>query len=247
MEESVIVQYILNLGSQGFPPRLSNVEDMANRLLAEREAGRVGVNWASTFVKRQLKLTTRFNRKYNYQRAKCEDPKVIRDWFALVQSITAKYGTQDVDIYNFDESGFLMSVISTAMVVTSSERCGRAKSKQPVNREWVTVILGINATGWAVLPFIIVKGKYHLSSWYENSPFPGNWVIATSENDWTINGRGLEWIQHFVKHTKARTARVYRLPILDGHYSHHSTDFELYCRENNIITCCMPPHSSYIL
>ena len=33
IEESVIVRYILELDSQGFPPRLSHVEDMANRLL----------------------------------------------------------------------------------------------------------------------------------------------------------------------------------------------------------------------
>ena len=42
LEESVIVQYILDLDSKGFPPRLCGVEDIANRLLAERNAGRVG-------------------------------------------------------------------------------------------------------------------------------------------------------------------------------------------------------------
>jgi hypothetical protein len=35
--------------------------------------------------------------------------------------------------------------------------------------------------------------------------------------------------------------------ILDGHESHHSTEFELYCQQNNIITLCMPPHSSHKL
>jgi hypothetical protein len=92
LEESVIVQYILDLDSKGFPPRLSGVEDMANRLLAERDAGRVGVNWASTFVKRQPQLTIRFNRKYDYQRAKCENPEIIRGWFGLVRNTIAKYG-----------------------------------------------------------------------------------------------------------------------------------------------------------
>jgi len=196
------------------------VEDMANRLLAERDAGPVGALWAHNFVKRQPELTTRFNRKYDYQRALCEDPEVIGGWFTLVRNTIAKYGILEVDIYNFDETGFMMGIISTAMVVTSSERHGRAKSKQPGNREWVTVILGINATGWAIPPFTIVKGKYHLSSWYENSSFPKDWVIATSENEWTTNERGVEWIQHFDKHTKARTTGAYRLLILDGHGSH---------------------------
>src|SRR5690349_14610362 len=47
LEESVIIQYILDLDAKGFPPRLSGVEDMANRLLAERDAERVGTRWAS--------------------------------------------------------------------------------------------------------------------------------------------------------------------------------------------------------
>ena len=41
-EESVIVQYILYLDSKGFPPRISGVEDMANRLLSERSIDHVG-------------------------------------------------------------------------------------------------------------------------------------------------------------------------------------------------------------
>ena len=247
LEESTIVEHILDLDSKGFPPRLSGVEDMANRLLATRNMGCVGVNWASTFIKRHPELTTRFSRKDDYQRALCEDPEAIHRWFMLVQNIIAKYGIQEADIYNFDETGFQMGVISTTMVVTSSERHGKAKIKQPGNREWVTVIQGVNAHGWAIPPYIIVKGQYHLLSWYQNSQLPMDWVIGTSENGWITNELGLEWIKHFDEYTKARTIGCYRLLILDGHASHHSTDFELYCKDNKIITLCMPAHSSHIL
>jgi len=34
---------------------------------------------------------------------------------------------------------------------------------------------------------------------------------------------------------------------MEGHESHHSVSFELFCQENNIITLCMPAHSSHIL
>jgi hypothetical protein len=119
--------------------------------------------------------------------------------------------------------------------------------RQPGNREWVTVIQGVGALGYCVPPFIIVAGKFHLASWYEDSALPHDWVIATSSNGWTTNERGLEWIQHFDQHTRSRTAGKYRLLVLDGHESHHSVDFELYCKENDIITLCMPAHSSHIL
>lgn len=93
----------------------------------------------------------------------------------------------------------------------------------------------------------MVSGKFHLSTWYENSPLPHDWVIATSQNGWTTNEIGLDWIRHFDKHTKPRTIGGYRLLVLDGHESHHSVEFELYCKDNNIVTLCMPPYSSHIL
>ncbi|KFY28623.1 hypothetical protein V491_00378 [Pseudogymnoascus sp. VKM F-3775] len=182
LEESVLVQYILDLAAKGFPPQMSIVEDMANRLLATCDALCVGSHWASNFVKRYTELRTHFQRKYDYQRAKCEDPELIRGWFELVQNTIAKYGINDADIYNFDETGFMMGVISTAMVITSSDGRAGAKKVQPGNREWVTVIQGISSQGWAVPPFVIVAGKNHLISWYENSGFPSDWVIAITEN-----------------------------------------------------------------
>lgn len=57
----------------------------------------------------------------------------------------------------------------------------------------------------------------------------------------------MDWIQHFEKHTQSRTTGGYRLLVLDGHESHHSDEFEEYCKHYNIITLCMPPHSSHIL
>jgi hypothetical protein len=182
---------------------LTGVEDMANRLLEARNGGKVGKNWTSNFIKRSPDLTTRFDRKYDYQRAKMEDPEVIQGWFRLVRNIINKYGITDEDIYNFDETGFMMGVATTAKVVTASERCHRPKSVQPGNREWVTVIQGINASGWAIPPFIIFGGEYHLSAWFSNE-IEHDWSLNTSSNGWTTNEIGFDWLQHFEKHTKNR-------------------------------------------
>ena len=247
LEEQIIIQFILDLDSRGFPPRLRSVEEMANRLLADRDALPVGKRWASNFVKRHLDLKTRFFRKYDYQRAKCEDPAIIRNWFTVVANAIAKYGIRLEDIYNFDETGFMMGIIQSGMVVTGTDRRGKPKSVQPGNREWITVIQAINAEGWAIPPFIIGAGQYHLANWYRESNLPGDWAIATTQNGWTDNETGLEWLKHFDRCTTNRSIGSYRLLILDGHESHHSIDFERFCQDNNIITLCMPPHSSHLL
>ncbi|KAH7471795.1 hypothetical protein FOMA001_g13366 [Fusarium oxysporum f. sp. matthiolae] len=224
LEEQIIVQFILDLDSRGFPPRLRCVEEMTNRLLADREMPPVGKRWASNFVKRHKDLKTHFF------------PNVI-----------AKYGIRPDEIYNFDETGFTMGVIASGMVITGAERRGRPKSVQPGNREWITVIQAINAEGQAIPPFIIGAGQYHLANWYRESSLPGDWAIATSPNGWTDNEIGLEWLKHFDLCTTKQSKNRYRLLILDGHESHHSVDFERYCKANKIITLCMPPHSSHLL
>jgi hypothetical protein len=174
LEEQIIVQFILDLDSRGFPPRLRFVEEMANSLLADRGASPVGKRWAHNFVKRQPELTIRFFRKYDYQRAKCEDATVIRNWFRLVQNTIAKYGIRSDNLWNFDETGFIMGIIASGMVVTGSERLGRPKSAQPGNREWITIIQTINAEGRVIPPFIIGAGQYHLANWYQEATLPGD-------------------------------------------------------------------------
>jgi hypothetical protein len=124
----VIVRHILDLDARGFAPTYAAVRDMAEKLLAARDAGQVGVHWARNFVKRTDALTTRFNRAYDRQRALCEDPVLIKTWFELVEQIKAKYGICNDDVWNFDEAGFMMGKITTQLVVTGSERRGRPKA-----------------------------------------------------------------------------------------------------------------------
>ena len=171
-EEQVIIRRVLDLYEQGFSPGLSVVEDMANLLRETRGALRVGKHWASNFIRRQPELRTRWSRPYDYQRAKCEDPEIIRAWFELFRNTVAKHGILESDIWNFDETGFLMGQISSTLVVTSSEGRGKAKKIQPGNREWVTAIQAVRSDGEVIPPYLVVAGKIHLESWYCNSPFP---------------------------------------------------------------------------
>jgi hypothetical protein len=135
LEEEVIVQYIIDLDIRGFGPRLASVEDIVNNILETRGGKRVRKLWAYRFVRRHQELKTCFNRVYDFQRALCEDHELIRGWFRLFQNIRTKYSVVDADIYNFDETGFMIGVICPGMVVTCADRRGRSKVIQPGNRE----------------------------------------------------------------------------------------------------------------
>lgn len=248
-EEKVLVQKVLHQSAQGFPPQHGVVRDMANIILKSKNPSTpqtVGTNWVTKFVKRHPELQSVYNRKFDYQRAECEDPGVIGLWFKLVQDTVSKYGVLEEDIYNFDETGFQMGVISTSKVITTSERRGRPRTIQPGNREWVIAIEAVNAKGWAIPPFIIFAAKLHQMTWYQTG-LPPTWKIAVSENGWTNDELGLQWIQHFHQHTQHTRKGRWRLLIFDGHGSHQTAQFREFCLEQEILTLCMPPHSSHIL
>jgi hypothetical protein len=253
IEELTLVERVLSMDRRGLAPTYNAVQQMANLLLQKRSSQNqansptVGQHWAYNFVRRHKALKCKYNRKYDYQRAKCEDPALIRPWFQLVRNTIEKYGILDADIYNFDETGFQMGIILTAKVITGAERSNRPVSVQPSNREWVTVINCIYADGQSLPPVIIFEGKMHQSTWYDTE-LPGDWVIGVSDNGWTDNILGLTWLKNvFEKHTAHRPKGVYRLLILDGYGSHLTPEFDLFCTEHSIITLCMPPHSSHLL
>jgi hypothetical protein len=155
---------------------------MANTILRTKNPSspqRVGTKWVANFVKRHPQLSSVYNRKFDIQRAEVEDPKLISLWFKLVGDAIAKYGATE-DIFNFNETGFQMGVISTSKVITTSDRKGRLRTKQPGNRTWVTAIEAVNARGWVIPPFVIFDGKLHQTTWYQTGILV-TWKIAVSD------------------------------------------------------------------
>ena len=248
-EESTLSAWILDMAGRGLPLQLSTVRHLAQLLLSARLSSfqPVGECWVKRFIQRHPELKSKYTRKYDYQRAKCEDSQLIKDWFKRVEETIEKYGIVQEDIYNMDETGFQMGVTSTAKVVCGFEtKQSHVKALQPGNREWVTSIVAINASGWALPAQIIFAAAKHQSIWYHE--LPEDYTISVSKNGWTTDQLGVEWLQKvFEPYTASRTTGGYRLLILDGHGSHATAGFDRFCMERKIIPLYMPPHSSHLL
>jgi hypothetical protein len=139
-----------------------------------------------------------------------------------------------------------MGIIATTKVVTRSEYYGKAKLLQPGNREWVTAIEYIGASGYILPPWIIFKAKRYIVGWQDD--LPDGWGLHISPNRWTSDEIGLRWLTRcFIPSTTSRLRGKYRLLILDGHGSHLTPKFDQICSQNDIIPLCMPAHSSHLL
>ena len=109
-------------------------------------------------------LFSKYSQKYDYQQAKCEDPELIMRWYKCFHDAIEKYEILEQDIYNMDETGFQMGMTSTVKIICGSETwASNAKAIQPGNFKWVTSIIAINATRWALSSQIILAADNHQS------------------------------------------------------------------------------------
>lgn len=128
-----------------------------------------------------------------------------------------------------------MEVIGATKVVTQTKRKDQPKIVQPGNRNFVTIIEGINATGWVLPTTIIFDGKVHQAAWYQTE-MPLEWKIELTGNSWTNDEAGYKWLTEiFHKHTQHRRTGSYRLLFFDGHGSHRTDIFDDFCRKHQII------------
>ncbi|KAJ5798980.1 uncharacterized protein N7503_006485 [Penicillium pulvis] len=165
---------------------------------------------------------------------------------SVLKMKTQRAYANDDDIYNFDETGFAMGLISTARIVVRRDFYGRKPFLQPGNREWVTAIESISATGFSPPSCNIFQGSIYDIQWATG--LPDDWRFEVSKNGWTTDKISLRWLEKlFIPATTTRTRGRYRLLILDGHGSHLTPRFDQNCKENNIIPICMPAQSSHLL
>ena len=74
-----------------------------------------------------------------------------------------------------------------------------------------------------------------------------NWIYTTSKNGWIANRIAYAWLTDvFLPETKPPGDEA-RLLLLDGHGSHHTVEFLLECKRNNVWLVFLPPHSTHVL
>jgi hypothetical protein len=122
-----------------------------------------------------------------------------------------------------DETGIAMGLCSNGYVISGKGK-RRVYVKAPQNREWVPILEAISASGRSIRPLVVFKGQNLQLSWFPEVDVP-EWHYMTSENGWTSNKTGLQWLRNvFIPKSRRDSSRT-RLLVIDGHGSHVSIDF----------------------
>lgn len=246
-QEAFLAEWILEEDSYGRPPSHTRAREMAARLLKMNgDTQPLGQGWLRSFQERNPSVASILGRKIDASRANAATPQQIQAFLDLFEETRKRLNIQHEDIWNMDETGLALGVCENSQVFASSKK-KKTYVKTPENREWVSVVETISATGKKLRCLVIFKGKSLQSSWFSIDQVP-DWIYTFSENGWTSNQTGLNWVQQiFIPETQPRDPRRLRLLILDGHGSHASVSFHLACKNNGIHLLYLPAHTSHIL
>jgi hypothetical protein len=144
-----------------------------------------------------------------------------------------------------DEEGLALGMCVNSQVLASSSK-KRTYTKSPEDREWVSIVEAVSATGRKIRPLVIFKGKDLQSSWFPHDNIP-DWFYTSSEKGWTSNNVAFEWLQRIFLIDTVPKNSIGRILVLDGHGSHITVDFLYTCKVNNVHLVFLPAHSSHVL
>jgi hypothetical protein len=245
-QEGFLVRWILEEDARSQPPSHARVREMATRILqVNGDHDPLGVHWISSFLSRQPQVSSIVGRSIEAARAESASPAQILAFLELFERTRIALNIKVEDIWNMDETGIALGVCTNTQVIA---RAGKRKAyvKSPGNREWVSIIEAVSASGRKLRCAVIFKGKSLQTTWFPAKSVP-DWLYTTSENGWTSNKIGGEWLRRvFIPDTAPHQDR-WRMLIIDGHGSHTNIEFMWLCKQHKIWIIYLPPHTSHVL
>jgi hypothetical protein len=245
VQEDHLSNWVLTQEALGVPLTYSQIKEFAQRLLILKgDYKSLGKRWMQAFLRRNPILKTKRFRNIDSQRVNGATIPIIRSWFQLF-SLPQIQAIKPENRWNMDESGIMEGFGANGLVVGSSERRSIQK-KQPGSRAWTSFIECVSATGKALTPLVIFKGKSVQQQWFPKGlTLYQGWEFTATENTWTSDPTAIEWLEKvFLPQTDTTEPR---LLVLDGHGSHETTEFMYLCYQNNIHLLFLPPHTSHVL
>ena len=234
-QELELVQYIEKCTRRGLPPTREMVANFASAI-AKWE---VSKSWVTRFLNRHAdQLTTKWSAGMDRDRHEADSRERYESYFNLLHSKMREYEVDERNTYNMDEKGFFVGVASRSKRIFSKavwQSKERTEAIKDGNREWVTLIACVCASGEALPPALVYQGSSGIqSTWVDDVEVGKHEVFfSNSPTGWSNNDLGLAWLEQvFNRYTAAKARRRWRLLILDGHSSHVSANFIDFCDAN---------------
>ena len=246
-----MVRRVERRDSLGLPPKHEELRRIAHYIINSRGTTKVehiGGHWTARFIARHPEIATMVAHAMDRERALSCNKKNIESYFKRLYDVIHRYHIDPVDVWNFDEKGFLMGQGNKKNeLVIARVKSKKAHHIQDSSREWVTLVEAASATGGRLPAFYIYKGAAHYDGWHRGDIDPLTSFTYTW-NGWTNDQATLHWLKnHFNVHAPPSRPNAHRHLLCDNHSSHDNFEFIEFCLDQNIHLFFLPSHTTRIL
>lgn len=244
-EEKCLVEGLALCAEWGFPQRRTDVRNMVQNYL--NRSGKVekrftnnrpGIEWFSSFLRRNPNLTERMCENVKRVRAGV-NRETLNEYFDNLE--VSLQGIPPSNIINFDETNFCDD--PGQVKVVSKRGVKHVERIVDTSKTSISVMMAAAANGDLLPPYIVYKAKHLYPTWTENG-VPGA-AYNRNASGWFDLPLFDDWFEKillpFVKKLEGRKAI-----IGDNLSSHLSLHVIKLCRENNINFILLPPNSTHI-
>ena len=246
-EERKLVDWAVEMATIGYGQSKRQICEMVKKIVDKDgrpnpfKDNRPGKDWWYVFLKRNPVISLRSASSLETSRASACSEEVLEKWYVKFEQFLSIHGLEDQPskIWNCDESGFSLcpksgKVLAPVGIKSVYSTVGPQKLQ-------ITTLVAIGADGSVIPPMHIFPGER-----FAYNPLHGcvdGSYFGKSSSGWMKTELFYGWIaNHFGRLVKQRPVVL----LVDGHSTHIDVETSTFCKENEILLYCLPPHSSHI-
>ena len=245
--ETKLVDYASNRADLGVGFGKKQFLDYAGQLARKHKISlkrsKPSDKWWRLMKRRNRKLVLRRPEGTAAVRHMCMDKTKVDKYFFALKDLLIKSGLLEKTklIWNMDETGLQLEHVPRTVIARKGSKY--LQSRTSGNKETITIIACINASGEKIPPHIIAKGETQRALYgfdLKSAPEGAKWSVSTK--GWTKQGIAKLWFETvFLPNIGPERPQVL---ILDGHDSHNFVELIELAISNRIEIVELPAHTS---
>ena len=250
-EEEELVNYLIQMCDKGYGLTPSALRMKVYEITQSRwtpfRNGIPGNGWMRWWKRRHPNLTLRVSQALESARARGLCAENVRSLYENLQHLYSLHQYSPDRIWNCDESGAQAGRNGSAIVI-ARRGARRVHSIVPNQREWLSVLVCINAAGTSIPSFYIFRGRRFRQNYIEKCEAGA--TMAMQQRAWMTSYLFSAWISHFIASVRRVgdiSPQNRHLLILDGHNSHVTLDVVREASAAGLDLMTLPAHTSHAL
>ncbi|KAI4464238.1 hypothetical protein MML48_3g00009674 [Holotrichia oblita] len=199
-------------------------------------------SWIIGFLQRHQEISVRQAQSMNPARAQKLNKFIIKDYFEKLKTVLQELDLMDEPerIYNVDEKGCRLT-LHHQQTVLAKKGAKLVHLVAPEHGENVSIVACANASGVAIPPTVLFKGKRMKPEWKDNLPH-GSLALMTSKGSMNVQTFTI-WLEHLAKYKLEGKC----LLIFDGASCHLDPSIVDVAERHNITLLCLPSNTTHEL